>query len=69
MATIYISETGNDANDGLSPETAIRSCRRALMLSRGDTRLHLMGVRTLERLSKEIEEKKRHEIYSKSEWG
>jgi hypothetical protein len=74
MLTIYISEDGNDALDGSSPETAIRSWQRAISqgnneLAQGNNELHLMDLRTMDRLTKEIEDRNRREIYSKSEWG
>ena len=69
MSTIYISETGDDALDGSTPETAIRSWRRAITLARGNSELHLMDVRTMERLTREIEYRNRRQIYSKSQWG
>jgi hypothetical protein len=69
MPTIYISEAGDDRQDGLTPETAVRSWRRASALSGGNSQLHLMDVRTLECLTKEIEIRNRSQIYSKSEWG
>jgi hypothetical protein len=67
--TIYISETGDDALDGRSAQTAIRSWWRAVALADGNSQLHLMNLRTLEWLTKEIEDRNRREIYSKSEWG
>ena len=69
MSTIYISETGDDALDGSTPETAIRSWRRAITLARGNSELHLMDLRTMERLTREIENRNRRQIYSKSQWG
>jgi hypothetical protein len=70
MSTIYLSETGDDACDGSSPKAAVRSWQRAgFTLARGNSELHLMGVQTMERLIKEIEDFNRSKIYSKSDWG
>jgi hypothetical protein len=69
MRQVYISEDGDDANSGSSPETAIHSWRRALSLSDGNTEFRLMGLSTLERLTKEIEGKIRQERYSKTDLG
>ncbi len=51
MPTIYISDKGNDENDGLSPQTAIYSLKRALALqgSKNDHSIHF-GPRAWRRI-------------------
>ena len=51
MTRIYISDAGDDRNDGLTRETAIYSWQRAVKLCDGNTETNLMqGDATLERL-------------------
>ena len=55
MNRVYISERGNDKNDGRTPETPVYSWERALKLCDGNTEAHLMDGPTLQRLNLEIE--------------
>jgi hypothetical protein len=58
MQRIYVSNDGDDRNDGLSDKTPVRSWRRVLMLCKGANEIHLMeDEATRIRLLKEIEEK------------
>jgi hypothetical protein len=51
MTRIYISDTGDDGNDGLTRETAIYSWQRAVKLCDGNTETNLIqNDATLERL-------------------
>ena len=50
MNRVYISERGNDKNDGRTPETPVYSWERALKLCDGNTEAHLMDGPTLEQL-------------------
>ena len=51
MTRIYISDVGDDRNDGLTRETAIYSWQRAVKLCDGNTETNLMqGDVTLQRL-------------------
>ena len=60
MNRIYISDHGDDANDGRTGETAIYSWTRAIKLCDGNGESHLMqGDATLRRLAQEIERRKR----------
>ena len=52
MNRVYISERGNDKNDGRTPETPVYSWERALKLCDGNTEAHLMDGPTLQRLWK-----------------
>lgn len=55
MQTIYVSNPGDDKNDGLTKETAVRSWRRAKSLCQGHNEFHLMeGDATFLRLNEEI---------------
>jgi hypothetical protein len=55
MTRIYISDFGDDRNDGLTRETAIYSWQQAVKLCDGNTETNLMqGDATLQRLVKEI---------------
>jgi hypothetical protein len=57
MPTIYISDNGDDKNDGLSLQTAIYSLKRANELygSRNDCSWHF-GPRAWKRIKKELSE-------------
>ena len=58
MNRIYISDRGDDKNDG---RTAIFSWKRAIKLCDGNAEAHLMqGDATLQRLAQEIERRKRN---------
>ena len=58
MPTIYISDSGDDKNDGLSPQTAVYSLKRAKELaSRNDCSWHF-GPRAWKRIQKELSEKR-----------
>jgi len=59
MPTIYISDKGNDENDGLSPQTAVYSLKRAHKLQGGksDHSMHF-GPRAWRRIKKELTESK-----------
>jgi hypothetical protein len=58
MPTIYISDSGDDKNDGLSLQTPIYSLKRAKELhgGRNDCSWHF-GPRAWERIKKELSEK------------
>ena len=60
MTTIYISDSGDDKNDGLSLQTAIYSLKRAKELhgGRNDCSLHF-GPRAWKRIKKELSNKKK----------
>ena len=54
METIYISDIGDDNNDGLSREKPVRSWRRAMLLRAGHNEMVLIeGNATLRRLTSE----------------
>ena len=60
MNRIYISDHGDDKNDGRTRETAIYSWKRAIKLCDGNAEAHLMqGDATLQRLAQEIERRKK----------
>ena len=60
MNRIFISEDGDDKNDGRTRETAIYSWKRAIKLCDTNAEAHLMqGDATLERLAQEIERRKK----------
>ena len=42
MQTIYVSNHGDDKNNGLTQEAAVRSWKRYMTLSWGNHELHLM---------------------------
>ena len=58
MTTIYISDSGDDKNDGLSLKTAIYSLKRAREIhgGRNDFSWHF-GPRAWKRIKKELSEK------------
>ena len=58
MPTIYISDSGDDKNDGLSLKTAIYSLKRAKELhgGRNDCSWHF-GPRAWKRIKEELSEK------------
>jgi hypothetical protein len=58
MPTIYISDSGDDKNDGLSLQTPIYSFKRAKELhgDRNDCSWHF-GPRAWKRIQKELSEK------------
>jgi hypothetical protein len=60
MPTLYISDSGDDKNDGLSLQTAIYSSKRAKKLhgGRNDYCWHF-GPRAWKRIRKELSEKKK----------
>lgn len=60
MPTIYISDSGDDKNDGLSLQTAIYSLERAKKLQggRNDYSWHF-GPRAWKRIQKELFDKKK----------
>ena len=54
MQSIFVSNKGDDANDGRSRESAIKSWKRLLQLSRGGTEwIFMEGPATRARLEKE----------------
>jgi hypothetical protein len=59
MPTIYISDKGDDTNDGLSLQTPIYSLKQAKKLQggRNDYSWHF-GPRAWERVQKELSDKK-----------
>jgi hypothetical protein len=56
MTTIYISDKGDDKNDGLTQQTPIRSWHRYLKLKTGNDGIVILGdpEKTIRRLKKEI---------------
>ena len=60
MTRIYISDFGDDRNDGFTRETAIYSWQRAVKLCDGNSEANLMqGEATLQRLREEIERRRK----------
>ena len=60
MTRIYISDAGDDRNDGLTRETAIYSWQQAVKLCDGNTDTNLIqNDATLERLVGEIAKRRR----------
>ena len=55
MKTVYISNSGNDKNDGFSPAKPVHSWKRALKLQGGDNMIdiHVTGE-AAKRITKEI---------------
>jgi hypothetical protein len=61
MTRTYISDYGDDRNDGLTRQTAIYSWQREVKLCDGDSEANLMqGDATLQRLLQEIERRRRN---------
>ena len=60
MTRIYISERGNDRNDGLTPDSPIYSWKRARKLFTGHMEINPESAATRKRLMQEIEKLKRH---------
>ena len=61
MKPIYITERGDDKNDGSTVETAVHSWKRALQLSKSGSREFRVPDRvTMERIHAEIAEKKKY---------
>jgi hypothetical protein len=61
MTRIYISNAGDDRNDGLTRKTAIYSRQRAVQLCDGNAETNLVqGDATLERLVGEIAKRRRN---------
>jgi hypothetical protein len=60
MATIYISDKGDDKNDGLTENTPIHSWGRYLKLKTGSDQITILGdaEKTITRLRREIKGKK-----------
>jgi hypothetical protein len=59
MITIYVSNSGDDENDGLTRDKPVRSWWRVQTLSKGNSEMHLMGGDfTLIRLKAEIDEQR-----------
>jgi hypothetical protein len=60
MRTIYVSDSGNDKNDGLSLKTAIYSLKQAKKLQGGknDYSWHF-GPRAWQRIEEELSDKKK----------
>ena len=57
MQRIFVSNSGNDENDGLTRQTPVRSWKRVKGLRKGNNEMFLMeGDSTLMRLKKEIDE-------------
>ena len=57
MQTIYISNHGDDTNDGITAETPVRSWERVVKLCRRAQAIYPMEADTLSRLTAEIERK------------
>ncbi len=63
MLTIYVSNSGDDENDGLSRDKPVRSWRRVQTLSDENAEMHLMeGDFTLLPLKAEIDDQQRRTI-------
>lgn len=63
MQTIFVSNKGDDKNDGLTLGTPVRSKRRLLALCKGNNAMHLMeGDATFARLMTEKDESKGNPI-------
>ena len=60
MTRIYISENGNDKNDGRTKETAIYSWKRARKLSTAYMQINVDSTAARQRLMQEIDRLKRH---------
>jgi hypothetical protein len=60
MPTIYVSDSGDDKNDGLSSQTPIYSLKQANKIQggRNDYSLHF-GPRAWKRVQKELSEKEK----------
>jgi hypothetical protein len=59
MTLIYISDDGDDENDGLTIATPVRSWKRVMQLCEGNNEMVMMeGSRTIERLKAEIDRAK-----------
>ena len=59
MITIYVSNSGDDENDGLTRDKPVRSWWRVQTRSNGNSEMHLMeGDFTLLRLKAEIDEQR-----------
>jgi hypothetical protein len=57
MQQIFVSNSGNDENDGRTRQTPVRSWKRVKDLRKGNNEMFLMeGDSTLMRLKKEIDE-------------
>jgi hypothetical protein len=60
MPTIYISDSGDDKNDGLSLQTAVYSLKRAKKLQGGrNVYGSHFGPRAWKRIQKELSDKKK----------
>jgi hypothetical protein len=59
MITIYVSNSGDDENDGLTRDKPVQSWWRVQTLSKGNSEMHLMeGDFTLLRLKAETDEQR-----------
>jgi hypothetical protein len=60
MTTIYISDDGDDNNDGLTDQRPIRSWARYLKLKTGNDRITILTdpEKTIRRLKQEIKAKR-----------
>jgi hypothetical protein len=59
MQTIYVSNKGDDANDGLTLQTPVHSWKRVMQLCRGNQAIFLVeGNETFVRLKEESNEKR-----------
>ena len=59
MNRIYISERGDDKNDGRSREAPVYSWKRAVNLCDGNSDMRVMEGSTLQRLTEEIEKRRK----------
>ena len=55
MNRVYISERGDDKNDGGSRETPVYSWKRAVKLCDGNSEMRVIEGPTLQRLTEEIQ--------------
>jgi hypothetical protein len=60
MRKIYVSDSGEDKNDGLTSKTPVRSWQRFIELCEGNDEIIIMGADTVRmRLIAEIDKKNR----------
>jgi hypothetical protein len=70
MQHIFISNSGNDENDGLTRQAPVCSWKRVKALCKGNNEMFLMeGYATLMRLKKEIDETVERGDFSEGAFG
>jgi len=69
MQQIFVSNSGNDENDGLTRQAPVRSWKRIKSLCKGNNEMFLMeGDATLMRLQKKLMRLRREEILARCLW-